>query len=225
VVRTQAFVVAEPHGYRLVAAVHRHERHVHVNEEIAFDGAAIERELLAMVGFANRDEVRAILGVVVVEPVGPVGIEHLVADHVANFVRLHAPVDARRDDDLDVLDAVVGQEFEQDVQDPLAHVGASHGRKRQRDVVHSDGDLHAGSKLRVERLGAERVVQRVADGGFRILQRLDRRFRIDDASSGREIDFDQSIAGKEGARGAVTLESYEAGMVHRGRGETGGVTR
>src|SRR6185503_18060946 len=39
---------------------------------------------------------------------------------------------------------------------------------------------------------------------------------VDGARAGRQIDFDQPIAGKQSARSAVTLECYEAGMVHRG---------
>ena len=85
----------------------------------------------------------------------------------------HAAVNRGGDDDLDVVDAVVGEELEDDREHALAHVGPAHRRQRHRDVVDRDDDLHPGPQLRVQRVGAEGVVYRVADGGVDVLQRIE----------------------------------------------------
>ncbi len=46
----------------------------------------------------------------------------------------------------------------------------------------------------------ERVVERVADGRVDVLQRLERRARVDDARAGGQVDLDQLVAGEDGAR-------------------------
>ena len=63
------------------------------------------------------------------------------------------------------------------------------------------------------------MVQRVANGAVHVLERLDRRLRVDDARTGGKIDFDESVTGEEDAGSAVTLEGNEARMIHDGYGE------
>ena len=92
-VRAQAPVAAEADRDRLVPAVHRDEVQVHVDDEIALDGLAVELDDLAVVGRADELHPVRVFGVVVVEAVGPVRVEDLVADDVADLVRRHAAVD------------------------------------------------------------------------------------------------------------------------------------
>ena len=54
--------------------------------EIALDGLAIELDDLALLGRADELHPLRVLGVVVVEAVGPVGAEDAVADDVAHLV-------------------------------------------------------------------------------------------------------------------------------------------
>ncbi len=213
VVRAQALVAAEADGHGLVAAVHRDEVQVHVDEEIGSDGAAIELDHLAVIGRADELHPSRVLGVVVVEAVGPVRVEDAVADDVAHLLGRHPPVDRRGDDDLDVLDAVVGEELEDDGEHALAHVGPAHRRERQRDVVDGDDDLHPRAQLRVERIAAEGVVEGVADGRVDVLERVDGRARVDDARADGQVDLEDLVAAEDGARGASLLERDDERVV------------
>src|SRR5262245_46742912 len=58
------------------------------------------------------------------------------------------------------------------------------------------------------------MVDRVANRGVDVFQRLDRGFRIDDARSSRQVDFDQPIAGEHTSRSAVALESDQTRVLH-----------
>ena len=140
----------------------------------ALDRLAIQLDDLALFRRADLDHVAEVFGVVVVEALGVVGVEDLVADDVADLLAGHAAVHARRDDHLDVLDAVIGERLEDDGEHALAHVGPAHRRQRQRDVVDADDDLHPGTELRVERVRVVRMVDRVADRGLDVLQRRER---------------------------------------------------
>ena len=47
-----------------------------------------------------------------------------------------------------------------------------------------------------------------------ILQRGERRLRVDAARAGRQVDFDQVVTSEQNPRSAVALERDETGMVH-----------
>ncbi len=170
-----------------MSAVHRHEVQVHVNDEIGFDRFAIELHLFAELGLADEFHPVRIFGVVVVEAVAPVRFEDATADDVTDFVRGHAAMDARRDDDVEVVDAVIGEHLEDDREDALADVGAAHRRERERDVVDRDDDAHPGLELRVERLGVVRVVDGVTNRGVDVFERIERRARVEHARAGGKI--------------------------------------
>ena len=216
--RSQAAVAAQANRYGLMTAVHRDEVQVHVDDEVALDGAAVDFNFLAELRGAEKDHVVFVLGVVVVKLVGPEFVEDPIADDVPHFEALHAAVDARGDDDFDVVDGVVGQQGEHDGENALANIGAAHRWQRQRDVVDRDAHLHARAEQRVERLAVLRVVNRVANGRVGIFQRLDGRLRIKHARTGWKIDLNQSITGKEGARLATRIEGDKARMAHDGAG-------
>jgi hypothetical protein len=90
------------------------------------------------------------------------------------FIGGHLPVQRVGDDDVDVVDPVGVEQLQQDLDDGLTHVGRDHRGQRQADVVDGDGDPHPGHQLRVERVGPQRVVQRVADRGAGIGEPFDR---------------------------------------------------
>ena len=80
VVMAQRLVRRQPDRHRLVAAVHRDQVDVHVDQQVALGGPLVDLDVLAGVGQADVQQVVAVLGVVVGEPVGPEGQEDPLAD-------------------------------------------------------------------------------------------------------------------------------------------------
>ena len=68
-----------------------------------------------------------IAGVVVVQTIRPEGVEDLVANHAPHLVIVHAAMQRGSDDDVDVIDAVIGEHRQHDVEDGLADVGRTIG--------------------------------------------------------------------------------------------------
>ena len=75
-----------------------------------------------MVGLAQHHQLGAVLGVEVVQPLGPELLERALADHAANLVLGHAAMQRGGDNQMDVVDAVIGQRLEHDVEHPLAQI-------------------------------------------------------------------------------------------------------
>jgi hypothetical protein len=123
-------------------------------------------------------------------------------------------VHARGDDDLEVVDAVVGEEVEHHREHALAHVGAAHRRQRERDVIEGDDHLHARAQLRVEGLAVVRVVDRVPDGRVGVFETGEGGLGVDHPRARGEVDFDEAIAREENARRALTVEGDDAGVAH-----------
>jgi hypothetical protein len=146
-----------------------------------------------------------------------VGVEDLVAHDVADLVRLHAPVNAGGDDDLDVGHAVIGEQLEHDGQHAFTDVGPLHRRQRHRDVVDGDRHAHARPQLGVQRVRAERMVDRVANRRVGVAQRRHRRLGINATSAGGQVDLDQPITSKQNSRSAVALQGDDTGMIHAAR--------
>jgi hypothetical protein len=142
VMSAKAIVPAKADRDGFVPSVHRNEIHVHVDEKVGLDRSPIELDDLAVIGRADELHPFGVFRVVVVEAVGPVGAIDAVADGVTNLLARHPPMNRRRNDDLDVLHAVVGQKVEHDREDALAHVRPAHGGQGQRDVVDGDDHLH-----------------------------------------------------------------------------------
>ncbi len=106
VVMAQAAVAGQAGGHALVAAVHRHQVDVDVDQQVGLDRPPVEFDLFALVGLAEEDEGVGVLGVVLQEqPVGGEGVEDAVTEGVAQLVVGHPPVQGQGDDQHDVVHA------------------------------------------------------------------------------------------------------------------------
>ena len=144
VVVAQAAVAGQAGGHRLVAAVHGHQVDVDVDEQVRGGRPLVDLDVLALVGEAEVDQLVGVLGVVLLQqPVGGEGVVDAVTQGVAQLGVGHAAVQRQRRDEHHVVHAGLGGQLEDLLDHQLAHVGAAHGRQRQRDVVEGDGELHA----------------------------------------------------------------------------------
>ena len=178
----QALVVAQADRHRLVAAVHRHEVDVDVDDQVALGGAAVDLDrarrasVLPSVTMPSGSS-----GVVVVVAVGVVRVEDLrrrpSASSPQSFIR--------RCSELAMMMCTSSTPWSASISSTIssivcADVGRAHRRQRQRDVVDGDGDLHARARAcACSGSQSSRVVQRVADRRARVGEPLDR------AASGR----------------------------------------
>ena len=204
----QALVRREADRDRFVAAVHRHQVDVEIEQQVGLGRAAREPYLFAMIGLAQHRELGAIFGVEVVQPLGPELLERALAHHAANLGLGHAPMERGRDDQMDVVDAVVGERLEHDVERAFADIGPAHLRQRQADVVDRDRDAHVGIELREQRIGVLGTQQRVADRGVRIGQRLQRRRRIDHSRAGGQLLVPEVVAIGDQPRRRAPVERH-----------------
>ena len=144
VVVPDAAVGGEPGRDGLVPAVHGDEVDVHVDEQVALGRAAVDLDVLAVVGEPEVDEVRRVLGVVLEQQaVRRERLEDAVAEGVAELGVGHPAVEGERGDQHDVVDAGLGGQVEDRLDHPLAHVGGAHRREGERDVVEGDREPHA----------------------------------------------------------------------------------
>ena len=166
VVVLDALVGGETRCDRLVPPVHGGEVDVHVDQQVALGRPAVDLDVLTVVGDPEVDEVRPILGVVLhQQAVGGEGLENAVAESVAELRIGHPAVQSERCDQHDIVDARVRRQVEDRFDNPLAHVGGAHGRKRERDVVERDRQPHARKEQSLQRLGVtEGVVEGMSDG-------------------------------------------------------------
>ena len=223
VVGPQARVVAKAHGDRFVAPVHGDEVDVQVDDEVGFGRPPVHPHRLPVPGPAELHDPPRILGVVVVIPRRVKRLVDRRADHAPHLGLGHLPVERVRDDEVDIVHAVVAQELEHHLERRLAHVRRRHRRQRQADVVESDGHPHPGSELRVKRVAPERVVQRVADRASGIRESPDRRRRVDHPGAHREALLEEILPAVQHARGRVPLEEDDVriGPVAEGRSHRG----
>src|SRR5229473_1544638 len=118
----QALVGRESDCDRFVPAVHRNQVDVEIDEQVRLGGAPREPYLLAMIGLAERHQLGTIFAVEVVKPFGPELLEGALADNPPNLVLGHPPMERSRDDDVNVVDAVVGQRLQERVEQTLANI-------------------------------------------------------------------------------------------------------
>ena len=117
-----------------------------------------------MVGRADEADAVGVLGVELGElAVRLEGVVDAVADGVAQLGLGHAAMQGEGGDEVDVVDAGLGGEVEDGLDDALADVGPAHLRQRQADVVEGDRQPHPGEQQGAQRLGIDRVVEGVAD--------------------------------------------------------------
>jgi hypothetical protein len=143
------------HG--LVAAVHRDEVHVHVDEEVALGDAAADADLLAPLRLTDYDVPVRVLGVVVVEPVGVVAGHDLLAQAVPKLCPRHPPVEAQGRYEMYVFDALRGGLLQYLFDDLLSNVWPPHRWQGYGEVVEGDGELHAGTEKIVQGLHVHRL--------------------------------------------------------------------
>ena len=155
VVRAQALVVAQADRDRLVAAVHRHEVDVDVDDQVALGAAPVDVHRLAVVGLAEVHDAVRILGVVVVVAVGVVRVEDLAARPCASSRRSVSC----RCSELAMMMCTSSTPLASSSSSTISRIvcrmsGVRHRRQRQADVVDGDGHLHAGRELRVQRIAS-----------------------------------------------------------------------
>ena len=212
VVGPQRLVGAEADRDRLVAAVHRHDVDVHVDEQVGLGGALGQLDGLAVAGLAEADDRVRVLGVVVVEPVGIELVEDPRADRALELGRRHPAVQRERGDQVDVVDAGPVGALEHVLDHAAADVRRLHRRQRQADVVERDRQLHARPQQRVERVHPERRVERGGDRGVDVDQALQRRRRIDDPRADRQPLEPERLAGMKQRRRRVLVDLDDAGF-------------
>src|SRR6202007_3186572 len=92
----QALVGREPDRDRFVTAVHRNKVDVEIEQQVGLSRAAREPYRLAMIGPAQHPNPGAILGIEVVQPLGPELLERALAYHAANPGLGHAAMERGR---------------------------------------------------------------------------------------------------------------------------------
>ena len=149
---------------------------------------------------------------------GGEGVVDAVAHGVAQLGLGHAPVQGQRRDDVDVVDAGRGRLVEHGLDDPLADVGAAHGRQGQGDVVEADRELHPGVQQRPQGLAvAERVVEGLPDGALGVVEGVERLAGVEDPGApGGQLLQAQALAvvEQDRRRRAVDVE-HETGAGHQ----------
>ncbi|CAB4723496.1 unannotated protein [freshwater metagenome] len=216
VVVAQRAVRRQPDADRLVAAVHRDEVDVHVDEQVGLGGPLADLDVLALVGRAQVGEVVAVLGVEVVELALRVeGAEDPLPHDVLQLRGGHPPVQRVGRDDLDVVDAGRRGQGQHLLDDPLADVGSAHRRQRQRQVVEGDREPHPGEEQLRQRVGVRRVQQRVEDRALDVGDRGQRLRRVDHpGAEGEGLEPEaESLVDDQGRGPVVDLED-ESGTTH-----------
>ena len=200
-----------------MAAVHRDEVDVDVDEEIRLRGALRDLDDLVRVRGADLRERVFVLAVEVEEILRPEGAEDALAHHAADLVGGHAPVQGGRHDDLDVLDALAGGELDHLLEDALADVGQRHRRQWDRDVVDGDRQLHPGLQELGERLGVPHGVQQgMTDRGLHVPDPGESVGRIHHAGSEGELLHAEALPFvDEQRRGPLVHLEHESGSGHR----------
>ena len=201
---------------RLVAAVHRHEVHVDVDEQVRLGGALRDLDDLVLVGGADLRQLVLVLAIEVVEVLRPEGPIDALAHHPADLACGHPPVERGGDDDLDVLDALASRELDHLLEDALPDVGERHRRQGDRDVVHGDRELHPGLQQLRERLGVpERMQQRMTDRGVHVPDPRQRVRGVHHAGAERELLHAEALPFVHEQRGRPLVHlQHETGSGH-----------
>ena len=206
----------QPGRHRLVAAVHRDQGQVHVDDEVRFRRASVQRDLLVLRRLADIDVVLGVFAVVLVEAVGMKRRKDALADDVAQLVFSHSPVQAQRRDDVQVVDAGLGCHVNDLFHHELAHVGRGHRRQRQGQVVEGDRQLHPASQERFERIVLQRFGDRAFDGTLGMRDRFERVGRIDDARAQRHLLQPDALPEVEEHRRRVAIDlDHGSGTGHQ----------
>ena len=126
VMRADRDVVTQAHRHALVATVHGNEIDVHIHEEIALDGTAIESHPLAMICLSDLDNVIEIFGVVIVQAVRVIFVIDFRADDLLDLWSSHMAMETDCDDDMNIIDSVFRTLLKQLREYELAQIRALH---------------------------------------------------------------------------------------------------
>ncbi len=140
-------VIGHAGHQRLVSAIHRRQVDVDIDDQVAFGNPSVEPNFFAHLGLTDENDTVWVFGVVVVKSERVEGFENSVANLVAQFVRSHFSVQARRCNQMYVVNALVSTLLQDAFNDELADVRLLHWRQRERKVVKNDRDLHPPLKL------------------------------------------------------------------------------
>ncbi len=214
-------VRAEADRRGLRAALQRRAHEVHVDEQVGLGGAPVQRDGRAVRALADDDVAVRVVGVVVVQAVGPERGEGALADGVAQLGGGHPAMQRQGGDELDVLDTGAIRALDDLLDDLPADVGRAHRRQRDGQVVERDGQPHPRPEERVERIEPERRVQRRGDRAGHVGQRGHRRRRAHDARADRKALEPQLLTRVEEGRRRVLGDLGDAGVALE-RGAPGG---
>ena len=81
---------------------------IDVDDKVALARAPVDADFLSVARLAETHETIGLFGVVAVVAIGIEGVVDLVTHHPAHFRFRQLPVERVRDDDMDVVDAVMG---------------------------------------------------------------------------------------------------------------------
>ena len=169
-----------------------------------------------MCGLADHHEVLGVLRIVLVQGAPrQEGVDDPIAEHVTQLVFVHPAMEAERGDDVNVVDAGLGGEIEDRLDNALAVVGAFHLGQREAGVVEADRELHIGPQQCGKRLHVDRIQQRVADGPVQVREAVERFGRVDDpaAIDGEALEAEALAAPEQGRWCRAVDVEHEAGDV------------
>ncbi len=171
-----------------------------------------------MVGGADEADTVGILGIELVERPGRLErVVDTIADGMAQLGLGHPAMQGEGGDEMDVVDPRLGGEVENRLDHPLADVGPAHLGERQADVVEGDRQLHPREQLGAQRLGADRVVEGVADRPGDVVDRRQRLGRVDHPAAVRWqlLEGESLAAPEQRGRGRFVDVEHESRSWHQ----------
>ena len=187
-------------------AVHRDQGQVDVDHQVRLGRAPVERDLLPLRGLADVDVVLRVFAVVLVQAIGMEGAENSLTDYVSQLVLGHAPMQTKRRDDVQVIDAGLRGHVDDLFHHELAHIRGGHRRQWQREVVEGDRQLHPSPQQRLQRVVFERLCQGALDRTLRMPDRIERVRWVHDARAERQPLQPDALAEVEEHRRRVAID-------------------
>jgi len=212
VVVAYALVTRQPRRHRLMSPIHRDEVNVDINDEVTLRSAAVNNNALAEFRLAYFHHTLFVLGVVVIIALREEGVENFLAHHTFHFGVRHTAVQGVGDDEVDVVDARVREQLQDDFEDALPDVGRRHGGQGHRNVVDGDSNLHTGAEEGVEGVHLQGVINGPAYSGFEVGHALKGGPGENDAGADGQVFEEQVLAGEEEAWGGAFLLEDDVGV-------------
>src|SRR6266404_9688044 len=102
-------IVAQSHSDRFMAAVHRHEVDIYVDQQIAFSCAAIQHQWFFVFRLAKFYQAISPFSIMVVVTIWIVSIEYSGSDHPFHFPLGHLAMQTVSDHDVDIVNTMTGE--------------------------------------------------------------------------------------------------------------------